>query len=192
LSFNATTVEKESEMLATLRTRCPRVAPLGPVPLPRPTPDIDLVIADEGSSTIILAEMKWIRKTLKPVEFKDRDADVLKGIKQLEEIRRFLTANSDHLRSLGKLPRQVSEYRNVYYLLVARDHWCWVEPTDGIAIVEFEAFSSALARSGSLQSAVGDLLTYDWLPVEGRDFKVRYDGALANGVAIESEVFYAR
>ena len=49
----------------------------------------------------------------------------------------------------------------------------------------------ALARSGDLHSMVAGLLTYDWLPVEGRDFVVRYENATANGVSLESEVFYS-
>jgi hypothetical protein len=189
--FSATTLEKESEMVTALRQQSPRFAQQGPITLPQPTPDIDLIITDEESSTIVLAEMKWVRKTLRPVELKDRDADVLKGIRQLQHIRQFLTAHPDHLRSLGRLPRRLHEYENVHYLLVARDHWLWAEPMDGIAIVEFSAFSSALAQSADLRSAEGDLLTYDWLPVEGRDFKVRYEAATVNGVGIEHEVFYA-
>ena len=43
----------------------------------------------------------------------------------------------------------------------------------------------------SLREAVDELLSYDWLPVEGRDFYVRYDRATANGVSIESQVFYS-
>ena len=35
-----------------------------------------------------------------------------------------------------------------------------------------------------------ELLGYEWLPVEGRDFRVQFDRAIANGAAIESEVFY--
>jgi hypothetical protein len=37
---------------------------------------------------------------------------------------------------------------------------------------------------------MSDLLRYEWLPVEGRDFRVQYDTATVNGVSIQSEVFY--
>jgi len=65
-----------------------------------------------------------------------------------------------------------------------------VEPADGIAIVEFEAFLTALKRSESLDSAISDLLSYEWLPVEGRDFRIQYERATANGVSAELQVFY--
>jgi hypothetical protein len=98
--------------------------------------------------------------------------------------------NPDYLCEQRKLPRSLSEYTNVHYLLVARDHWLWIDPEDGIAIAEFEAFAAALCRHENLHSAVTDLLRYEWLPVEGRDFTVKYDRSTANGVSIECEVFY--
>jgi hypothetical protein len=87
--------------------------------------------------------------------------------------------------------RPLSDYQHVYYLLVARDHWRWVEPRDEFAIVEFDAFVRTLGRVADLRSAANELLGYDWLPVEGREFFVRNDRATANGVSIESEVFYS-
>lgn len=188
--FDMTSLEKEPEMLATLCRTCTRYSPRGPIPLPKPLPDIDLIVADEGCSTVVIAELKWIRKTTRPVETMDRDADVLKGIGQLQRIQRFLTENPDHLKSQGKLPKPLGEYRHVHYLLVARDHWLWLEPADSIAIIDFEAFSAAIERSENLLSAVNDLLKYEWLPVDGRDFRVQYDRATPNGVSIECEVFY--
>ena len=112
----------------------------GPIALPRPTPDIHLVVADESSSTIVICELKWIRKILRPVERLSRDQDVLKGIRQLEQIRDFLNKNPNYLRFLNRLPRGITEYATVYYLLVARDHLVWVEPTKELAIVELIPF----------------------------------------------------
>jgi len=189
--YDATSLEKESEMLAELRSAAPRYAASGPFSLPDPTPDIDFMAVDEPSSTVVIAELKWIRKTLRPAEIPDRDADVLKGIGQLSAIRAFLAGAPTHLSMHGRLPRPVNQYEHVYFLLVARDHWRWVEPRDGIAIVEFVAFERALTRSNDLRGAMVELLRYDWLPLEGRDFFVRYDRATANGVSIESPVFYS-
>jgi hypothetical protein len=147
-------------------------------------------IADENSSTIVIAELKWIRKTTRPVELIDRDADILKGVGQLRQIRQFLAENPNHLDSHVKLPRHIVEYASIYYLLIARDHWLWIEPTQDVAIVEFEALSATLGRVQNLNTAITDLLSYEWLPVEGRDFTVQYDRNSANGVSVESEVFY--
>jgi hypothetical protein len=189
--FDAASLAKEPEMRSALKKKCSVHPMLGPITLPKPVPDIDLIVTDEASSTIVVAELKWIRKPTRPIEGIDRDADVLKGIRQLELIRRFLVENPTHLSSRGKLPKSMDEYTDVYYLLVARDHWRWVEPKDGIAIAEFDAFVAALSRTGSLNSAMIELVRYEWLPIEGRDFTVQFDTAAANGVSIETEVFYA-
>lgn len=121
----------------------------------------------------------------------DRDAEVLKGVEQLAAIREFLTQTPGHISSQGRLPRPLNQYQHVHYLLVARDHWRWVGPRDAFAIVEFDAFARALTRADDLRSAANELLGYEWLPLEGRDFFVRNDRATVNDVSIESEVFYS-
>ena len=189
--YDLTSPEKAAEMRDTLRVASAHYRPDGPIKLPAPLPDIDLLMADEVSSTLVIAELKWLRKTLRPAEIPGREAELLKGIGQLESIRQFLAEQPSHLARQRRLPNAVSEYEHVHYLLVARDYWRWVEPQDGIAIVDHDALARALARSESLHGTVSDLLTHDWLPVEGRDFRVQYDRATANGVAIESQVFYS-
>jgi hypothetical protein len=188
--FDVTSLAKEQEMRADLNQETSLYAMQGPITLPRPTPDIDLVVTDEPSSTIVIAELKWIRKTIRSIELLSRNAEVRKGIRQLEQIRDFLTIHPDYLYSQRKIPRPLTDYKNIYYLLVPRDHWLWVEPTEDFAIVEFEAFSTALKRPEGLNFAVGDLLKYEWLPQEGRNFRVQFDISTVNGVSIENEVFY--
>ena len=161
------------------------------VGLPDENPDVDLIIADDTSSTVVLAELKWIRKPLRALEIPDRDADVMKGIDQLQLIRTFLRANPRHLRDQRRLSRPLTDYERVHYLLVARDHWRWVDPGDQIASVQFDAFARILARSNDLRAAMDELLRYDWLPIEGANFAVRFERAAVNGVSIESEVFYS-
>ena len=158
--------------------------------MPKPIPDVDLVLLDEESSTVVLAEVKWMRKTLRPKEFSWKDAEVLKGISQLDQIRRYLLDHPDHFSKQKRLPRPMTAYEHVYYLLIPRDHWLWVEPTADGAIIEFDALMKRLSEPGSLHEAVADLLKYEWLPVLGRDFTVRYEESSANGVSIEAETFY--
>ena len=189
--YDVTSRAKEDEMLAGVRTAGGRYRADGPFPLPAPTPDIDLMMVDNTHSTVVIAELKWIRETVRPAEIPDRDADVNRGLGQLSSIRQYLTAHPDHLQARGRLSRSLNQYDRVHYLLVARDHWRWMQAPNEIAIVEFEAFKRALARAGNLHDMITELLTYHWLPVEERDFVVQYDTATANGVSIESEVFYS-
>jgi hypothetical protein len=189
--FDVTSNEKESEILSAINKIDSPHMRQGPIPLPQPNPDIDLIVSDESSSTIVIAELKWIRKVIRPIERVSKDAEIHKGMHQLSQIRQFLSENPNYLNTQGKLPKSMPEYQHKYFFLVARDHWIWVEPSEDIAIVEFDPFTAAIARPGSLHSAMSELLMYEWLPVEGRDFIVQYDRATANGVSIESEVVYS-
>jgi hypothetical protein len=48
-----------------------------------------------------------------------------------------------------------------------------------------------LATNRDLCGTANELLSYEWLPIEGRDFLVRLERAAVNGVSIEYEVFYS-
>ena len=189
--FDAASIRKEPEMYGALEKTCSRYSPQGPIHLPNPTPDIDLLLTDESSSTVLIAELKWIRKPTKIFERIERDEDVLKGFEQLRRIRQFLGQNPNHLALIGKLQRPLDGYREVRYAVIARDHWIWVPPTCEGAIITYDAFTGSIARSKNLQEALADLLTYDWLPIEGRDYHVRHDRSCVNGIEIEAETFYA-
>jgi len=189
--FDSASLKKEPEMHSALEKVCSRYLPQGPIHLPSPIPDIDLLLTDEDSSTVVIAELKWIRKPTKILERIQRDEDVLKGIDQLRTIRQFLGRNPNHLASIGKLLRLLNEYNNVQYAVIARDHWIWVEPTADLAIFAYDPFTASMTRSATLKDAVDDLLTYDWLPMEGHDYTVKYDKSYSNGAAIETETFYA-
>jgi hypothetical protein len=52
-----------------------------PLSSPTRTSVIDLMLTDEQLSTLVIVELKWVRKTLEPVEMTDRDAEILKGIR---------------------------------------------------------------------------------------------------------------
>jgi len=189
--FAQASLQKEGEMRVELQRAAERYIARGPLPLPGSLPDIDLLVVDDASSTVAIVELKWIRKTARPVELPERDAEVLKGVDQLHRVREFCRTSPEHLASLGALAKPLSEYRNVSYLVVARDHWRWVAPADDIGLVEFDAFAQVVAHSPDLHSAIDELLRYEWLPAEDRDFVVRYERATANGVSIESEVLFA-
>lgn len=75
--FDATSLQKEPESLVELQKQCPHRALQGRVPVPAPNPDIDLIIADEESSTVVVAELKWLRKTLRHLVVNRANAGVL-------------------------------------------------------------------------------------------------------------------
>ena len=161
--FDSSSLRKEPEMHSALQKVCSRYFPQGPIHLPNPIPDIDLLLADQNASTVVIAELKWIRKPTKILERIKRDEEVLKGFDQLRTVSRFLEQNPNHLVSIGKLQKPLNEYESVQYAVIARDHWIWLAPTADLAIFTYDAFTASITRSASLKDSVEDLLTYDWL-----------------------------
>jgi hypothetical protein len=159
------------------------------IELPDKTTDIDLLLSDEASSTVVFAELKWSRKPNRSLEVIDRDKEIAKGRSQLELIRNYARLHPTFLSERGKLPRSLASYANVHYLLIVWDHWYWFDPDDGIAIVNLGVLLPALKKHSNLQKLVTELLEYKWLPVEGRDFRVIYFTSSVNGAAFESATF---
>ena len=177
-------------MRERIKDAAPQFSPEPTIELPDKSTEIDLLLSDEVSSTVVFVELKWIRKPYRTLERSARDKDVEKGLGQLQLVRSYARNNPEFLVERGKLKRTLTSYENVHFLLVVWDHWFWIEPQDAIAVVNFEALLPALKKSNNLQSLVSELLRYDWLPVEGRDFRVDWETASVNGALLESFTFF--
>jgi hypothetical protein len=188
--YDASSLLKEREMLDDLIDHTCRDFHFEPgVRLPNPVPDIDLVIEDLNSSTIVLAQLKWVRKPLYVSERIRHDGEILHGVNQAEKVRDFLESNPRYLRERRLIGRDLIEYDHVYHILVARDHFVWTDPA-AIPVADHDEFRRLLGRDAGLRTIVEELLSYDWLPVEDRDFHVRYTPNRLNGVAVEHEVYF--
>jgi hypothetical protein len=184
--------KKEEEMRTDLEANNPHKFSIGgPVSLPGSLPDIDLLLEDASSSTLVVAEMKWTRKTVLAREHVERDEELLYGVEvQLKKVQEFLTRNPNHLKLIGAATRPLGEYANLSYMLIARDHLVWIPPQQNRYIVAYDALKTMLAEHQNLAEGVAELLRYDWLPLEGREFQVRFERAKANGVTAEAEVYH--
>ncbi|MFZ0321667.1 MAG: hypothetical protein WAL56_21265 [Candidatus Sulfotelmatobacter sp.] len=182
---------KEGEMRESIKASAPsRYRVSGPLTLPDPKlPDIDIVIKDAESSAVLIGELKWPRKTVRVLEHLDRDAELDKGFQQLRDVRAFLGRFPEYLQQQGVTA--IGEGQpDLSYGVIARDHLTYIPQQDGLWLTEFDALIWALQNSDSLPDACRKLQAYDWLPVEGRDFTVRFEAATAGGVTIDSEVFH--
>jgi hypothetical protein len=149
------------------------------------------LVEDLQSSTVVIAELKWYRK---PSTYRERlraDAEFRDGYeRQLTASKAYCRQHPEWLRDRRALTRSLSDYDNVFYLLIGRDHWNWFAPQDSTAVVEFEQFRLAVGRHDLLSDAVREVLLYDWLPIEAEDFHVQFDRGIVEGVGLESEVYY--
>lgn len=188
--FSAQNTQKEESMRNQLRAVNPGYKVDFSIPLPDGSTEIDALIEDLATSTVVLAEMKWLRKPYKPLERLEREKDLEKGISQLELIRAYSRAHPGFLLERGKLARSLSDYKKVHYILLVRDYWHWVEPEDSIAIFDFDEFLAQFRGSTSLHDLMIALLSYGWLPIEGQHFYVDYTATSVNGAVIESALFH--
>ncbi len=183
---------KEEEMLDDLRLALPKaISTFGPYELPKDAKtNLDLGIVDELGSTVLLVELKWIRKPLFARERNRADGEFLKGIQQLGKLKLFLESNPSYLKVRGALSRDLSEYSNVHFALVGRDHMVWPATDPGCLVVEYEVFKEHLKKLTELNSTFQMLSQYDWLPVEGVDFEIRMEAATVNGITIEGQTYH--
>ena len=188
--YDATSLQKESEMTEELRALKSSFALNGPIKLGNHLPDIDFIVEDASSSTIAVCEFKWGRKPYSITEHLSRDAELIKGMNQLGMIRSFLGDRPDLLKARGVASKDLSDYRRVEYLLVARDHLKWIPPTAQTHIVGFDPFK-AMLEINDLNRGLDRLLSYDWLPVENKDFKIEMRPDTVNGVTARGETFFA-
>lgn len=190
-TYNRLSNDKEATMREDILASLTEWKASHSICLPDGSTEIDLVVEDVGSSTVLIAELKWYRK---PVTYRERlraDEQFWDGVhRQLGKIKRFCRANPDFLRNRNALRHSLSKYEHVYFALIARDHWNWMEPADHTFVLDSEQFLIAIRRHRDLNAALCDLISYDWLPVEERDFHVRFDRACVEGAQIETEVFY--
>jgi hypothetical protein len=186
--FSAQNIDKEEAMRLRLKDAAPQFWVDHSIDLPDKSGEIDVLLADEASSTVVLAELKWVRKPNRSVEQIARDEEIAKGVQQLQTIRNYAKTHPEFLGA--RLPKDLNSYANVHFILIVWDHWYWVEPNDEFPIIHFEALVPALKRSTNLRLTLLDLLKYDWLPGEGRDFRVAYSRASVMGAQIESFKFF--
>jgi hypothetical protein len=181
---------KEAEMRDDLLPACPaRFLPRGRVSLPIGLPDVDFLLTDEDSRSVVVAELKWLSKPQGWHERVDRDSEFDKGLQQLSRIKGFLKQNPSFLSQKCILKRRWDEYAQVAFVLVARDHFSWPD-TDDFIVSDYEVFKQRVNNAQSLSELIDGLKSYEWLPVEGAHFEVKFDPAGVCGVSIESEIFY--
>jgi hypothetical protein len=118
-----------------------------------------------------------------------KDAELEEGFRQLRAIRAFLEQFPHYLKERKIVERE--EDFGHSFVVVARDHLSYVAQPDDLWLAEFDALAWALGKSSNLKDCISKLQTFEWLPVEGRDFVVKFEPAPLAGETIECEVFHS-
>ena len=172
---------------------CPdRYSVFGPLKLPDPKlPDIDIIIKHSVASQLLIGELKWLRKPTRVIDHAEKDAELEEGFRQLRAIRAFLEQFPHYLKERTIVERE-EDYFSLSFVVVARDHLSYAAQPDDLWLAEFDAVAWALGNSSNLKDCISKLQTFEWLPVEGRDFVVKFESATLAGETIECEIFHSR
>jgi hypothetical protein len=176
--FNLTTNAKEEEMRRTLRESASEELDIvGPVHLSERVPDVDVIIENKKAGVVVIAEAKWLATR--------QDGELLKGVSQCKKIREFLKTNDDFLFRRKQISRKLSEFRRVVFCVIARDYLIYNDPKD-VPVIAFDAVLKAL-KMANIDAGVDFLMSFDWLPLEDRDFRMTRNIAKVPGVTISYE-----
>jgi hypothetical protein len=187
--YSETSFTKEDEMRDQLQRAItsPRRV-IGPVKLGKGVPDLDLLFEDRATQVLVLAELKWPRKPYAPREIVERDSEIRKGVSQIKAIKKFLSANPRFLVDRNYVAQAISEYREVQYCVISRDHLIASDDLE-CPIYSYDAFEAEMASFKDTSSGLTFLNSMDWLPVEGKDYTCQWITNRAAGVTILSELF---
>jgi hypothetical protein len=182
---------KEEEMRENIKANRPeRYTVFGPLKLPdAKLPDIDVIIRDSASRQLLIGELKWLRKPTRVIDHRDRDTELEEGFEQLRAIRKFLEGRPTYLRERGVTERGETDVK-LSFAVIARDHLCYSPQADDLWLTEFDALIWAFSNSDNLTDCISKLQSFEWLPVEGTDFIVRFEPSTLAGETIECEVFH--
>ena len=143
------------------------------IPLPqwngKQLPDIDLLIGGTDRALLVVCEVKWQLSGSSTREVINRDEYLKKGLRQLEAIREFLTANPQFLLSRGLLNRETQPSDFEFVLLCKGHLGSETIQTEGILKCDYDVFLEAVHQQG-VSRAVELARTHSYLPQLGTDF----------------------
>jgi hypothetical protein len=76
------------------------------------------------------------------------------------------------------------------FAVISRDHLCYSPQADDLWLTEFDALIWAFSNTNDLTECISKLQSFEWLPVEGKDFIARFELSTLAGETIECEVFH--
>jgi hypothetical protein len=132
-------------------------------------PDIDLLIGSSDRATLVVCEIKWQLSGSSTREVINRDEYLKKGLRQLEAIREFLTANPRFLLSRELLNRETQPSDFEFVLLCKGHMGSETIQAERILKCDYDVFLEAVQQQG-VSRAIELARTHSYLPQLGTDF----------------------
>ncbi|MBP1931968.1 hypothetical protein [Ammoniphilus resinae] len=143
------------------------------VPLKEPLPDVDFVIYDKKTKSLVALELKWFTEPATYIEVKNKDLEIEKGLNQIIGYKSGILCNQQEfmLNAFGeKLPVKNLKCFVLTRITVGSGLIDSISQEDE-RVISIRIFLKALANAhGNLESAVNAVCKY--FPKEGTHFKI--------------------
>lgn len=141
-------------------------------PLPDRLPDMDMVLYDSVTKTVLVGELKWLIATDSIQEVCARDEDIKKGIEQVKLIKEYIENNvSDTLNRAFENPNY--EVENIFSCVITRNNVGTSEIEENISVINEDSFFYILEKyKGNLEEVVRSIEEKEYYPILNTDYKV--------------------
>lgn len=177
--YSRLSVQKEDIMISELKdfilSNFPHLICKAKINLPKPLPDMDLVIYDKKNATILIAELKWFIAVDSIKEMCKREEDLIKGISQAKKILDYSTSNLSELL-LKVFQRTDIEVNKVYTCVISKNNIGSSELKRIVPVVDLESLKRLFVEeNGNINTIISKITSYSYLPKNGTDYLIRYD-----------------
>ena len=174
-AYSRLSYEKEEIMAQRLREwleqRFPDIMVRTGIKLPRPLPDMDLVLYDKHTRVLFIGEMKWLISTDSIQEVCARDEDLAKGVTQAADILDYALANPQDC--MARAYRESLAVSKVYTCVVSKNNIGTSEIKRTVPIVNEDWLMWIVENcQGNLLRVVDAIEGGEFLPVLGKDFEI--------------------
>jgi hypothetical protein len=185
---DAASNSKEDETREELRNALPAMNIWGPLKLDKGMPDVDLIIEDQKTNTLLIAELKWLQLPVFVRVRDKRNEELIKGTRQIGFIRDFLTARPNYFVKDGRMSKSLDEYSEVKYCVLCRDYIADLG-SNGTSLFSYSALKTVLEDEKDLSVAVAYMTSDEWLPKKSEDFLYARSPYRCNGVTLRTNLF---
>lgn len=181
-TFEARMVKQIDDLIRSLSRPYWKLRTLFTIPGAREVGDVDLLLADAHSRTVVVGELKWTLPPGDPREWILRDAEARRKTNQVMRKHEAVMRRMPQL--LEALGLDAAKHRDWRATPVVVIEGFTAESQDDVAVVTRDVFLRGLSASTSLKQATKWLVSREWLPHRNHDFFRRAGHTTLNGVEL--------
>lgn len=167
-------VEMTRSLQSALAQRWERVAANRRFQLGETNEELDLLVCEPESRTVLVLELRWM---LSPADPREVHTKRRTCYQKVDQVKRKVAAASANLPRLLRVAFDIalepSDEWNVCGAVVVQGFGGALSQQEQIPVIPDWVFEAGVRKAPTLKCLAEWMKSLDWLPVEGRDFEVR-------------------